>query len=68
MGILQMGIFKNFVKNGHIANGHFFKLQKNGLNANGRIPKYANLNLLSLYKSQTSTVRKYPRKSISYNS
>ena len=25
MGILQMGIFMNFQKNGHIANGHIFE-------------------------------------------
>ena len=33
MGILQMGIFKNFQKNGHIVNGH--------------MPKYAHLNFTS---------------------
>ena len=32
MGILQMGIFKNFQKNGHIANGHIFiNYQKMGI-------------------------------------
>ena len=32
MGISQMGIFMNFQKNGHIANGHIFEnYQKMGI-------------------------------------
>ena len=51
-----------------IANGHIFKIPNNEHTAKGYTTKYAHLNLLSLYKSQTTRVRKYAKQCNGYNS
>ena len=69
MGISQMGIFMNlFKKWAYRKWAYFKKLQKNGHIANGHIPKYAHLDLPSIKKNETSTIRKFERRCNCYNS